>query len=260
MSAPYPRTTRAGRGLRILRAAVFAAVCVVLAGAGHSLAACDAVPLWTLGAGFLAAAAVAVPLAGRTRPGPVITALLAGGQTALHTLFGLGQHGTPTGAVSDAALVAQAARLLCGPRALSPAEAQRVLADARIAPHGPGAHATDAVAAGPASLLPSLPMLLGHVLAALVAGWLLRRGDLALLRLADLSAQGVAEAALVRSLRGALALVRALRAGLPGAPQAGPITPRTALPAPRAPRSAGLHHTVIRRGPPAEASALALAA
>lgn len=133
MSAPYPRTTRAGRGLRILRAAVFAAVCVVLAGAGHSLAACDAVPLWTLGAGFLAAAAVAVPLAGRTRPLPVITALLAGGQTALHTLFGLGQHGTPTGAVSDAALVAQAARLLCGPRALSPAEAQRVLADARIA-------------------------------------------------------------------------------------------------------------------------------
>ncbi|MEU0043433.1 hypothetical protein [Streptomyces werraensis] len=260
MSAPYPRTTRAGRGLRILRAAVFAAVCVVLAGAGHSLAACDAVPLWTLGAGFLAAAAVAVPLAGRTRPLPVITALLAGGQTALHTLFGLGQHGTPTGTASDAALVAQAARLLCGPRALSPAEAQQVLADARIAPHGPGAHATDAVAAGPASLLPSLPMLLGHVLAALVAGWLLRRGDLALLRLADLSAQGVAEGALVRSLRGALALVRALRAGLPGAPQAGPITPRTALPAPRPPRSAGLHHTVIRRGPPAEASALALAA
>ncbi len=120
----------------------------------------------------------------------MITALLAGGQTALHTLFGFGQHGTPTGAVSDAALVAQAARLLCGPRAISPAEAQRVLADARIAPHGPGAHPADAMAAGPASLLPSLPMMLGHVLAALAAGWLLRRGDLALLRLADLSAQG----------------------------------------------------------------------
>ncbi|NEC47108.1 hypothetical protein G3I18_00680, partial [Actinospica acidiphila] len=108
MSAPYPRSTRAGRGLRILRAAVFAAVCVVLAGAGHSLASCDAVPLWTLGAGFLAAVAVAVPLAGRTRPLPVITALLAGGQTALHTLFGLGQHGA---GASDASLVAQAARL-----------------------------------------------------------------------------------------------------------------------------------------------------
>ncbi len=64
MSAPCPRTTRAGGGLRILRAAVFAAVCVVLAGAGHSLASCEAVPLWTLGAGFLAAVAVAVPSPG----------------------------------------------------------------------------------------------------------------------------------------------------------------------------------------------------
>ncbi|MEW1601855.1 hypothetical protein [Streptomyces sp. NPDC093808] len=262
MSAPHPRTTRAGRGLRFLRAAVFAAVCVVLSGAGHSLASYDAVPLWTLGAGFLAALAVAAPLAGRARPLPVITALLAGGQTALHTLFGLGQHGAPVaGSASDAALVAQAARLLCGPGAISPAEAERVLADARIAPHGPAAHATDAVTAGPAgSLLPSLPMLLGHVLAALAAGWLLRRGDLALLRLAELSARGVAEGALVRSLRGALALVRALRAGLPGAPETGPVTPRTALLAPLPPRSAGLHHTVVRRGPPAGASALALAA
>ncbi|MET8788934.1 MULTISPECIES: hypothetical protein [Streptomyces] len=259
MPAPDPRTTRAGRGLRILRAAVFAAVCVVLAGAGHSLASCDAVPLWTLGAGFLAAVAVAVPLAGRTRPLPLITALLAAGQTALHTLFGLGQHGAPTGAASDAALVAQAARLLCGPGTISPAEAQQVLADARIAPHG--GHAADTVTVGAAgSLLPSLPMLLGHVLAALAAGWLLRRGDLALLRLADLSAQGVAEGALVRSLRGALALVRALRAGLPGAPEAAPVTLRTALLAPIPSRSAGLHHTVIRRGPPAAASALALAA
>ncbi|ALV50978.1 hypothetical protein ABT368_10880 [Streptomyces althioticus] len=257
MSAPYPRTTRAGRGLRILRAAVFAAVCVVLAGAGHSLASCDAVPLWTLGAGFLAAVAVAVPLAGRTRPLPVITALLAGGQTALHTLFGLGQHGA---GASDASLVAQAARLWCGPGTISPAQAERLLADARILPHGPGAHEADAVAGPVGSLLPSLPMLLGHVLAATVAGWLLRRGDLALLRLAELSAQGVAEGALVRSLRGALALVRALRAGLPGAPEAGPVTPRTALLPPLPPRSAGLHHTVIRRGPPASVSALALAA
>ncbi|NUR64162.1 MAG: hypothetical protein HOQ47_00245, partial [Streptomyces sp.] len=109
------------------------------------------------------------------------------------------------------------------------------------------------------SLLPSLPMLLGHVLAALAAGWLLRHGDLALLRLAELSAHGVAEGALVRSLRGALALVRALRAGLPGAPLTGPALPRTALLAPPTPRTTALQHTVIRRGPPA-ADALVLAA
>ena len=112
MSAPHPRTTRSGRGLRILRAAVFAAVCVVLAGAGHTLASRTAVPLWTLGAGFLGALALAAPLTGRTRSLPGTAVLLACGQTALHTLFGLGQHGTSatgsSSALSDAALGAGA--------------------------------------------------------------------------------------------------------------------------------------------------------
>ncbi|MFD7685861.1 hypothetical protein [Streptomyces sp. NPDC059781] len=265
MSAPHPCTTRSGRGLRILRAAVFAAVCVVLAGAGHTLASCTAVPLWTLGAGFLGVLAVAAPLSGRARSLPGIAVLLACGQTALHTLFGLGQHGTPatgsSSALSDAALVERAARLLCGTTAagLSPAQAERVLIDARVHHAGAATHAETAADA-PASLLPSLPMLLGHVLAALAAGWLLRHGDLALLRLAELSAHGVAEGALVRSLRAALALVRALRSGLPGAPEGTPRMARTALFAPLPPRSAGLHHTVIRRGPPAAGTALALAA
>lgn len=269
MSAPHPRTVRSGPGLRILRAAVFAAVCVVLAGAGHSLASYDAVPLWTLGAGFLGVVAVAAPLAGRARALPGIAALLAFGQTALHTLFGLGQHGVPaTGAsspTSDAALIEQAARLLCGTTAagISPARAERILSDARVHPGGTDAHAVDALSTAgvsPAALLPSLPMLLGHVLAATAAGWLLRHGDLALLRLTELSAHGVAEGALVRSLRAALALVRALRAGLPGAPEAAPRAARTALPAPPVPRSPALRHTVIRRGPPAAVTALALAA
>jgi hypothetical protein len=263
---------------------VFAAVCVVLAAAGHALASCAAVPLWTLGAGFLGAVLVVAPLAGRERSLPGIAALLAVGQTALHVLFGLGQHGTVAGTaattrapgsmapVSDASLVEQAARLVCGTTAaaLSPAQAHRILVDARIRPGtapgtGTGAahHPADAMssdAGSSLSLLPSLPMLLGHVLAALAAGWLLRRGDLALLRLVDLStvsAHSVAEGALVRSLRGALALVRALRAGLPGLPQDGPLPPRTALCAPPEPRTSALQHTVIRRGPPAAAVVLA---
>ncbi|MEV5433542.1 hypothetical protein [Streptomyces sp. NPDC052701] len=270
MSAPQPRTARPGHELRILRAAVFAAVCVVLAGAGHALASCAAVPLWTLGAGFLGMVVVAAPLAGRERALPGIVALLTAGQAVLHTLFGLGQHAATgsTAAVSDAALVRQAARLTCGTAAaISPARAREILTQARLHPAtGPGAHhpadALPTAADSPAPLLPSLPMLLGHLLAALVAGWLLRRGDLALLRLAELSAQsahGVAEGALVRSLRAALALVRALRAGLPGAPEGFPRPPRTAPPAPPKPSATALQHTVIRRGPPA-AAALALAA
>ncbi|AWW38697.1 membrane protein [Streptomyces sp. AS58] len=268
MTAPDPRTVRSGAGLRILRAAVFAAVCVVLSAGGHAFASCATVPLWTLGAGFLAVVVVAAPLAGRMRSTAGIAALLAVGQTLLHMLFGLAQHGTGATAAAvksahEASLVERAARLVCGTTAaaISPAQARRILADARIAPAPSGAHhpadAVSTAADSPASLLPSVPMLLGHVLAAMAAGWLLRRGDLALLRLTELSAYSVTEGALVRSLRGALALVRALRAGLPEAPEAGPRFRRAAVSTGPEPRTAALQHTVVRRGPPAAAFALA---
>ncbi|MET7982380.1 hypothetical protein [Streptomyces sp. NPDC005281] len=282
MTAPHQRSARSGAGLRTLRAAVFAAVCVVLAAAGHGIASCATAPLWTLGAGFLAVFAVAAALAGRERALPGIVALLALGQTVLHTLFGLGLQAsaTATGSMgsmasgmpmSDATLVARAARLVCGTAAaaITPTQAMKILADARIDTGMTGMtgmtssmrHAADAVPAGAGTampVLPSLPMLLGHVLAAVTAGWVLRHGDLALLRLMRLSAQGVTEAALVRSLRAALTLVRALRTGLPGAPEIA-RTPRTALLAPLAPRTTALQHTVVRRGPPAS-TALALVA
>ncbi|MGC0402158.1 hypothetical protein RKD27_004802 [Streptomyces sp. SAI-126] len=273
MTAPHARS---GADLRVLRAAVFAAVCVVLAAAGHAIASCATVPLWTLGAGFVGAVLVVAPLAGRERSLAGIATLLAVGQTVLHVLFGLGQHGTATMTMSstqpasDTALVQQAARLLCGTTAaaISPAQAQRVLTEARLYPGTAGStgateaahHATDVMAGS--SVWPSLPMVLAHVLAAVAAGWLLRRGDLALLRLVELSAcsaHSVAEGALVRSLRGALALVRALRAGLPGAPETGPRPPLAVSLAPPRPRTAALQHTVIRRGPPA-AAALVLTA
>src|SRR6478609_3282794 len=100
MTAPHQRSARSGAGLRTLRAAVFAAVCVVLAAAGHGIASCTTVPLWTLGAGFLAVFAVAASLAGRERALPGIVVLLALGQTVLHTLFGLGL-GTRTAATGS---------------------------------------------------------------------------------------------------------------------------------------------------------------
>ncbi|MFE0131647.1 hypothetical protein ACFWY6_08720 [Streptomyces sp. NPDC059037] len=268
MTAPHQREARAGFDVLLLRAAVFAVLCVVLSAGGHVLASCASVPLWTLGAGFLAVLAVAAPLAGRERSLPGIAAALAAGQVGLHALFAVGQHGGAVPQSADASLVERAARLVCGAGAatLSPAEAQRILANAGVqgtvhSPHH-GTGATAGTAMDSMSLLPSLPMLLGHVLAAVAAGWLLRRGDVALLRLVRLSADGahgVAEGALVRSLRGALALVRALRAGLPGAPETGPLTPRTGHLVPPKPHTTALQHTVIRRGPPT-AAALVLAA
>ncbi|MFJ4523862.1 hypothetical protein ACIP4Y_23375 [Streptomyces sp. NPDC088810] len=275
MTAPHPRTARPGAGLRILRAAVFAAVCVALAACGHTLASCAGVPLWSLGAGFLGSLLLVAPLAGRARSLPGIAALLALGQTVLHTLFGLGQHQVtaagmpavaPGGVLSDSALVERAARLLCGsaPASITPGHAFRLLLDARLidragrptAALGTLEHAHDATGAS-AGLLPSLPMLLGHVLAALAVGWLLRRGDLAVLRLIELSAHGVAEGALVRSLRAGLALARALCAGLLPAAGPGPRGPRPDGDETPAPHTAVLQHTVIRRGPPAAAFLLA---
>lgn len=43
-----PHATHAGAGLRLIRAAVFTAVCVVLSATGHALASCATVPWWSL--------------------------------------------------------------------------------------------------------------------------------------------------------------------------------------------------------------------
>ncbi|MEV0923794.1 hypothetical protein AB0I99_01435 [Streptomyces spongiicola] len=268
-----PGDAPAATGPRLLRAAVFAAVCVVLSALGHVLAACAPVPWWTLLAGFLTVTAVVAPLAGRSRSLPAVVAALAGGQLALHSLFGLGQRPARVAPGTDDAVVRLAAKLTCGTAgdALGPAEAHRIVAGAGIDPAtvvqaaraGHTGH-TAHIAAVPngvlesGGLLPSLPMVLGHLLAALVTGWLLRRGDLALLRLAEFSAQGaqgagevVAEGALVRALRAAVVLVRELLAGPPAAPGAAPGR-AGADDGHSTPPVAALQHTVVRRGPPAQ--------
>ncbi|MFE7463549.1 hypothetical protein ACFU6R_05540 [Streptomyces sp. NPDC057499] len=272
MSMPV---ARAGAGLRLLRTAVFAAVCVALSAAGHALASCAAVPWWTLLAGFLGVFAVAAPLAGRERTLPSITAALAGGQIALHALFGLGAHSTPANAAvnGDDALIRFAASLVCGagPAQLNAADAHRIVTTAGIDPASVLADARYDVAAasgmpgmpgmgsGTLGLLPDLPMVLGHLLAALATGWLLRRGEIALFRLVRLSSHGarqIAAGARLSALRAAFALVGVLRAGLSG-PATGPRFARTAADAPVPAAGDPLQHQVIRRGPP---SAYALAA
>ncbi|MFH8757350.1 hypothetical protein [Streptomyces atroolivaceus] len=269
MSMPV---ARAGAGMRLLRTAVFTAVCVVLAAAGHGIAAGGSVSGWTLPVGFAGVFAVAAALAGRERTLLSITGALAAGQLALHVLFGLGRHAPAAATGSgDDALIRFAAGLVCGagPAQLSAGEAHRIVTTAGLDPaavaqghtHLSGASAApDAAAATDPTFLatlltglPSLPMFLGHLLAALATGWLLRRGEIALFRLARLSAQRgrqLAAGARLRALRAAMALVRALRAGLPGRATAGPRTFRDAFDAPAPATGDALQHMVIRRGPP----------
>ncbi|MGW4201081.1 hypothetical protein [Streptomyces sp. NPDC004726] len=260
-SPPLPSGARTGAGLRLLRAAVFTAVCVALSATGHAVVSCASVPWWTLLAGLAGIFALVVPFTGRARSLPSIAVALGAGQLVLHALFGLGQHQLRFSRASDDILIRMAAKLMCGTGAapLSAADAHRIVTTAGLTPPGHSAHTSDvATAAAQPDLLPSLPMLLAHLLAALATGWLLRRGDLALLRLMRLSAesayemqQAVTEAARLRSLRAALALVRALSTGLVHTPSPGGRPPRASDDARPPAAGEALQHTVIRRGPPA---------
>ncbi|MFF4246091.1 hypothetical protein ACFYY2_16660 [Streptomyces sp. NPDC001822] len=257
MSIPV---ARAGAGMRLLRTAVFTAVCVVLAAAGHGMAAGTGVSGWPLAAGFAGVFTVAAVLAGRERTLLSITAALAAGQVALHVLFGLGRHAP--GAAADDSLIRFAAGLVCGEGStrLSAGEAHRIVTTAGLDPATvTQGHTHLASGADPMSMaslltgLPSLPMFLGHLLAAVATGWLLRRGEIALFRLATISARGgrqLAAGARLGALRAAMALVRALRAGLPGQLTTAPAFPRSGADA-RVPATGDpLQHMVIRRGPP----------
>lgn len=276
---------RAGAGMRLLRAAVFTAVCVLLAAAGHALAAGRPVPVRSLALGWLAVFAFVLPMAGRERRLPGIASLLALGQLTLHLVFSTGQMcasvaaARTTGTDRDPDLMAVAARLVCGggghPR-LTPQQARHLVAQAGLsalaggghpampgmvmsgdpgfgaagahAAHGPGAAGVSSVSMMLSMCSPL--MLLGHLLAALAAGLLLRRGEAALWRLVRLSLRGAAHlaAAAPSALRRAYALLAALAADAPYA--AGRRARGAARPTAARHRTVWLRHCVARRGPP----------
>lgn len=262
----------AGADLRLLRAAVFTAVCVTLSAAGHAVASGGhGLPLWSLVTACAVVFAVTVPLAGRERSLPGIAALLAAGQLVLHTLFSCAQQAVPHGARDSNAGVREfAGRLMCnGPPAtqLTDAQARRALADAGLTVHqaqrATGDHPTEVPASALACLRTAAdavlsllhgPMLLGHVTVALLLGWLLRRGEAALWRLVRLSARSAAAtasagAAPLRALHRAAAYLSALSTGLlPHAPAHAFVAGRREE---TAPPTVLLHHSVHRRGPPA---------
>ncbi|MCZ7456904.1 hypothetical protein [Streptomyces sp. WMMC940] len=84
----------AGWCSRTVRAAVFAAVCVLLAALGHVMMSGEPMPWWTPAGGFVATGALGWGLAGRERGLPSVVAVVVAVQTALHTVFSLAQSGT----------------------------------------------------------------------------------------------------------------------------------------------------------------------
>lgn len=79
----------AGWCSRTVRAAVFAAVCVLLAALGHVLMSGAHVPGWVLAAGFAATGAAGWCLAGRERGLPLVVTAVVAAQAALHSAFSL---------------------------------------------------------------------------------------------------------------------------------------------------------------------------
>lgn len=247
----------ASRPLRAARAAVFAAVCVTLSAAGHAFMSHEPLPVWGLAAGFGAVGAVAYAAAGRERSWAGITALLALGQLALHTLFSLAaatSAAATAGHTETAGGLSVLDRLLCGsrdsgghivlPAGWSPHD---VVAAAGLDPTAPGVLPdTTAMAghgSGPTLFDGGLGMLAAHLVAALAAGWWLRRGEAALFRLLRLFRRLGATA--VAPLRTVLAL-------LFGTVPCGsaPVTVRRTRASVPRPISAHLRHAVVRRGPP----------
>jgi hypothetical protein len=280
--------------LRALRALPFATVCVVVSGLGHSLGGGGTVPLCALLVGGVAVWIAATALAGRERSLRSIAGGLAVGQLGLHLYFHLavgsmagmsgsgslagmadmagmpgmsgtaGMAGTAGSSGQSSALTAFALRLICGPAGASGAAgsglppgttAGEIISRAGLDPHlvvtglAPLGFWTHTAFLGLTPL-----MLLGHLTAAVVAGWWLARGEAACWRLAGVTLQLAETLARTHSapLRTALALVGALVRGLLGVEPGRAPAGSAADAAPwRLPRTALLRHQVVRRGPPA---------
>ncbi|MEW2582437.1 hypothetical protein [Streptomyces virginiae] len=221
------------RCLRALRAAMFAALCVLLAATGHMLMSGTAVPWWALPLGFGAASATAWSLAGRERGILPVTGAAVAVQAVLHSAFSLAQSlagPAPESAAAEAAPHAHHAVHGAADAAASAPPAMHM---------GGGGHGSAAV---PAAFMSPAGMLIAHLLAAVLCGLWLAHGERALFR--------VLRAVAARLWVPLRLLLR--RAAVGHRPR--PRVRRRRRP--RAPRRLFLVHAITSRGPPTATAVL----
>ncbi|MEU6610720.1 hypothetical protein ABZ922_37785 [Streptomyces shenzhenensis] len=224
----------AGWCSRTTRAALFAAVSVLLAALGHVLMSGRHVPAWALAAGVAAAGAAGWCLAGRERGLPLIVTVVVAAQTALHSAFSLAQSapgGTGSGAgVNSMGMGAMGggpmARSHMGAAPMGVGHIDRGHMDSGHVGHL-GLSAADT---------PSYGMLTAHLLAALLCGLWLAHGERAAFRV-------------LRAVAARLAAPLRLLRALPGAPDRPRPRVRRSR-SDRAPRRRLLVHAITSRGPP----------
>ncbi|GAA4335833.1 hypothetical protein GCM10023086_68690 [Streptomyces venetus] len=203
----------AGGCSRTLRAAVFAAVCVLLASLGHVMMSATAVPWWAMAVGATATGGTAWRLAGRERGPALVGSVAVATQALLHAFFSLVQSvappamGHPTGH---------------GPGIAHPMGPMD---------HTGAAHAPDHGVGG----VSSSGMLAAHLLAALLCGLWLAHGERAAFRI-------------LRALAGWLVAPLRLLLRLPAPPHRPRVRARNR--SARKPRRLLLCHAITSRGPP----------
>ncbi|MFE2280694.1 hypothetical protein ACFXAE_26410 [Streptomyces sp. NPDC059454] len=207
----------AGWGARTVRAAVFAAVCVVLAALGHVMMSGDHVPLWTLAAGWTVTGTLGWGLAGRERGLPLVTAVAVAAQTVLHSAFSL---------VSPAADAVDMGGMSHGMHSMPVPTGTSAGTEGHMAPSG---HS-------------SAGMLAAHLLAALLCGLWLGYGERAVFRV-------------LRAVGGWLAAPMRLLFPAPVPSRRPSLRARRRRRSHRAPRLLLLVHAITSRGPPAGAAA-----
>lgn len=199
------------------RAAVFAAVCTLLAVAAHRLMSSAGIPLAAEVVGALAVFCFARIAAALGERGLVVIGLLVGGsQIGLHLLF----HAFQAAATASSAAMSSVPVSMPGMDDM------------------PGMSGVS----GPPSLLgASSGMTIAHILAAATAAWWLRRGEAALFGAVERGR--VVLGASWRMVAWWLAGMRPIRSAPPAVPAVGLDVRRPAV-------ARALLFTVIRRGPP----------
>jgi hypothetical protein len=218
--------------LRTARAAVFAALCVLVGAVGHDAFSVGAIPVWALFVGGGAVFLVAAPLTHRERGLPTILVLMAGVQLGLHQLFAAAQDSADHMGMPMAMAMPPRGEFWCGHT--EPAGVTQAMHNVAMPPMAAEPH--HSMTGG---------MLAAHVVAALVAAWWLRRGEAAVWSLAR-----TLGLALIAPL---VLLVSALVAAAWTPPR------RAAALVTRTPARVGpgrlLRFDVARRGPPMTAAA-----
>lgn len=207
---------------RAIRAAVFAAVCVVLAALGHVMMSGDHVPLSALLAGWVVTGVAGWCLAGRERGLRLVVAVAVAVQTALHSAFSLGPPAPSAPGAHSMDMPGMSHDMGSMSHDMGSMEA--------MSPHGGHVPGGDS----------SLGMLAAHLLAALLCGLWLGHGERAVFRL-------------LRAVGSRLAAPLRLLFALPAPPP--PPVRRRRRPSNRSPRRLLLVHAITTRGPPAGAAA-----